>query len=108
MTVKIIPKSIHFIVQAQHFVNPPTMLVNSVWKNVKKPSFDLIISILGLYSPSSVSYTFTFENDNLNETFIGGLVASYEYGKNTNMGTFCGVEDEEYIEPETVCVTFYF
>lgn len=51
---------------------------------------------------------FTFKNINLNETFIGGLVASYEYGKNTNMGTFCGVEDEEYIEPETVCVTFIF
>ena len=38
----------------------------------------------------------------LNVNFTGGLLAVYQYGKNTCTGTFCGVEDEPFVEPDTV------
>ena len=34
--------------------------------------------------------------------FLGGLVSVYQYGKNSNLGLFCGVENEDFVEPDTV------
>ena len=30
----------------------------------------------------------------------------YQYGQNTSTGTFCGVENEDFVEPDTVRLNF--
>ena len=34
--------------------------------------------------------------------FIGGFVGVYQYAKNGQLSSFCGVEDEPFVDPDNV------
>ena len=38
----------------------------------------------------------------LNLWFIGGFVGVYQYAKNGQLSSFCGVEDEPFVDPDNV------